>query len=48
MGSLASSHKIQGMSSLDGPQEPVKKAAGMEYDLRRPTIGRVKHRWWNN
>ena len=29
------------------PPDPQGHFAGMPYDLRRPTVSRVKSRWWN-
>jgi hypothetical protein len=30
------------------PLEPQGYIAGVPYDLRRPTVARVKERWWNS
>lgn len=29
------------------PREPARTFARLEYDFRRPTVGRLKHRMWN-
>jgi hypothetical protein len=30
-----------------GVPEPQGRIAGIPYDLRRPTVAKVKSRWWN-